>query len=599
MKLIAPRNKRHFFLAPALVLFSALTATAVAGANVDVPKDDVVFRAMSDELDRSLHRLHLDKYKSPYFISYTVRQTDQFGVLASFGAVDAARRERKRSLSVDVREGDYSLDSSGHGGGSFLPGTHFGDGRPGNPITVDDNYDSIRHDIWLQTDSAYKRAIEDLEAKNAYLQENNVKDRPDSMSKEQPVVAIQSDAKLSVDETAAEEMVRKLSAIFRDYPKIQKSLVSLDENADTRWFLNSEGFCNRTPNKRCVLVAMAATQAEDGSSISDMELFPAESDKDLPSYDELAGKLKALADRVTQLAAAKSADQYRGPMILEGDAAAEFFSQALQPYLGHSAEPLNKSGVFASMSKNPLAEKLGVRILPSFIDVVDDPLTDKFGDTKLLSSYTIDDDGVKAQKVNLVEKGILKTFCMSRVPSREIKQSNGHARGSSGVANNIYIISDAKFTPAQMKEKLIAYGKEDGLKEVYIARRLWHFGLAALEPASFFTNLVSGFSSGSGVRVFPPVLLYKVSTEDGHEELVRGAQFANLTMRVLRDIDCTGDTVNAFSQVGIGDVLSSRGTPGISTVVTPSILVREIELAKPSKESERLPILPSPNFDKQ
>ncbi|MGH9553481.1 MAG: metallopeptidase TldD-related protein, partial [Terriglobales bacterium] len=414
----------------------------------------------------------------------------------------------------------------------------------------------------------------------------------------QPVVSIEPEARLNVDQPAATEMVRKLSAIFRDYPKIQKSLVSLDENADTRWFLNSEGFCNRTPNKRCVLVAMAATQGEDGSSISDMELFPAATDQDLPSYDELAAKVKALADRVTQLAAAKAADQYRGPMILEGDAAAEFFSQALEPFLGHAAESLNKSSVFASMSKNPLADKLGVRVLPVFIDVVDDPLSDKFGDTKILSSYKIDDDGVKAQKVNLVEKGILKTFCMSRTPSREIKLSNGHARGSSGVANNVYVISDAKFTPAQLKEKLIAYGKEDGLKEVYIARRLWHFGLAALEPQSFFANLVSGFTSGSGVRVFPPVLLYKVSVDDGHEELVRGAQFTNLTMRVLRDIDCTGDSASAFSQVGIGDVITSRGTPGISTVVTPSILVREIELAKPSKESERLPILPSPNFDK-
>ena len=62
----------------------------------------------------------MDQYKGPYFVSYTVRETAEFNVTASFGAVDSSDRDRGRSLRVDVREGDYKLDSAHGGGGGAL-----------------------------------------------------------------------------------------------------------------------------------------------------------------------------------------------------------------------------------------------------------------------------------------------------------------------------------------------------------------------------------------------------------------------------------------------------------------------------------------------
>ncbi|MBS1995631.1 MAG: hypothetical protein JSS86_04940, partial [Cyanobacteria bacterium SZAS LIN-2] len=407
-------------------------------------QDDVIFKALRDEMNRSTTRLHLDQYKGPYFVSYTVRQADEFEVTASFGAIDNTNKDVSRTLRVDVREGDYSLDSAHGGGGGSL--SFLGGGGGGSALVVDDNYDAIRHELWLKTDAAYKKAIEDLAAKKATLQESNIKDPPDSMSKEKPVVDISPVAKLDIDTTKATDMVRRLSAVFKDYPKVQKSFVRLEDKANTRWFVNSEGFCNRTPKSQCYLIAIASVQAANGAIVSDTEIAAAEKASELPSEEVLEKRLRNLAERLTKLSEAKEIDQYRGPVLFEGEAAAELVSQVLQTNLGYVPEPLSKLGSLSSKMKNPLADRLNSKILPSFITIVDDPLRNMDGDKKIISSYRIDDDGLIAQKITPIEKGVLKTFAMSRVPSREIKQSNGHARGSTAACNNLYVLSDNKLS---------------------------------------------------------------------------------------------------------------------------------------------------------
>jgi TldD protein len=582
-------------------LFLPALAALAVGASPAVPQDDIVFKALTDEMQRSTQRLHLDKYKGPYFVSYTVRQTNDFDVTASFGAVDSSNRDCSRTLRVDVREGDYVLDSHGGGGGSPMAMLGGSEGRGGTSLVVDDNYDAIRHELWLKTDAAYTKAIEDLAAKKAILQESSIKDPPDSMSHEKPVVDIEPVAKLEIDGPKTTAMVRRLSAVFKEYPKVQKSLVRLEDKATTRWFVNSEGFANRTPKNQCYLSAIASVQAANGAIISDTEIVGGESAADLPSEEGLEKRLRNLAQRLTTLADAREIEEYRGPVLFEGDAAAELVSQVLQSNLGHSPEPLSKMGGLlgglGSKFKNPLSDRLGSKILPSFIGIVDDPLRNHDGDSKIVSSYRIDDDGLLAQKITLVEKGVLKTFAMSRVPSHEIKQSNGHARGSSGVANNIYIISDNQLAPDKLKEKLIALGKENNLKEVLVAKRLWNFFSGTLEPQALISNLMSGFMGGSELRISPPVELYSLNIETGKEELVRGAQFGNVSLRFLRDIEATGDDTKPYLLFSGSNMLRAPDNTDLCTIVTPSILVGELELTKPSKQTTLPPILKNPYFE--
>ena len=133
--------------------------------------------------------------------------------------------------------------------------------------------------------------------------------------------------------------------------------------------------------------------------------------------------------------------------MFEGEAAAELVSQVLQSNMGNSPEPLSKLGALGGKLKNPLADRLGTKILPSFITLVDDPTkeyTKDFADqepgveTKILSSYKVDDDGLRPQKITLVEKGILKTFAMGRAPSREIKRATVTAAAAVAVSLIIY-----------------------------------------------------------------------------------------------------------------------------------------------------------------
>jgi predicted Zn-dependent protease len=582
-----------------LAVTLGLSTCAIAPPSAYGAEDDVVARALKDEMKRSISRLHLDQYKGPYFGSYCLDQFNTHHVAASFGALNSNYRSRTRTLTVVMREGDYTLDSSGMGSGGALSAL-LGNVANGSSITCDDDYDAIRHEVWLKTDEAYKKAIEDLAAKKAYLVENNVKDLPESMSKEEPVVIVDEIALLRGEDKAVTDLVAHLSSIFRKYPQIQKSFVKLDEDAYTRWFVNSEGFSNRIPHNECRIVIAASGQSADGSVVADAQTFNALNSGELPSAAELDVQVNKLAERVTKLIAAPEIEEYHGPILFEGAAAASFFADILQPNLGYKPAPLSKFAGMDGQSANPFAEKLGTRVLPAFISVVDDPLSKKFGDTNILTSYFVDDDGVKAERITLVDKGILKTFAMSRAPSKTIKHSNGHGNGGTGNAQNVYISTDVKSTPAQLKERLIELGKEEGLKEVLIVRRLTNSISGALSPQSLLSSMLGMFGKSSEVKLSAPVELVRVSVADGHEELVRGGQFGNLTTRVLRDIEAAGDDAKAYrvSSAASGGFGSLVGGPEF-TMVTPSVLVKEVELQKPSKQTDLLPILKNPYFEQK
>ena len=73
-------------------------------------------------------------------------------------------------------------------------------------------------------------------------------------------------------------------------------------------------------------------------------------------------------------------------------------------------------------------------MLPSFLSVVFDPTLRKLGNIELMGHYLYDDEGVKARRVTVVDKGILKTF-LARTARRVagFAQSNGHGRAEAGL----------------------------------------------------------------------------------------------------------------------------------------------------------------------
>lgn len=563
----------------ALKADSDKTSAAAAAAAID-PKaaisaasrfaDDTMSKAMEDELLRSITELKITGRPSPYFVSYLATDSEAFSVYGSFGALDQVSDSRYRRVSADVRVGDYKLDSSGK---RFF---EFG-GRRGGSCSLDDNYDAIRHELWLDSDYAYKRAIESLDNKKAILQQKKVESLPDSMSRTKPEVSMQNPKKLAVNKDDWKERVRTISGVFRDYPAVIDSTVALLSRSKTRWFANSEGSINRESNQEFLFGISANGQSPDGMRVSDFEVFAGRDENAIPTKDELEEKARELAKRVKALTEAKPIDDYRGPILFEKQAAAELFAQALAPRL------TNKTDSIAAFNSRfePANDKIGRRILPQFISVIDDPTVTEFNGQQLKGGYLVDDEGVRAQKVTLVENGYLKTFCSGRTPSREVKESNGHWLNGSATTTQMFIDSSRQEPLSKLKERLIELGKEEALEYVLVVRHITSGVLGSITPgrSSFYLG------EGNQIHLTQPTLLYKVYVKDGREELVRGANFTRLSHRLFRDIQSTGDDATVYPV----RYPNHYGTTG-STIVTPSILISEVDIERESHQTD-MPML--------
>ena len=110
---------------------------------------------MRDELVRSTDTLQLEELERPYFIEYAVVDTELTVIEATFGASVRNDQTHMRSLRVDVRVGSHELDNS-----EFVAGPSFiRIGRFPRNLVRDDDYDALRHDLWLATDAAYKEGL--------------------------------------------------------------------------------------------------------------------------------------------------------------------------------------------------------------------------------------------------------------------------------------------------------------------------------------------------------------------------------------------------------------------------------------------------------
>jgi predicted Zn-dependent protease len=545
-------------------------------------KDDPVLRAFEDELVRSTKRLKLENHSPPYFISYMTKSDESFSVLGTFGALENVTDANDRNLTVDVRVGNYQFDSSG---GGRNPGMLFFSLL--RESSLEDSYDAIRHDLWLKTDDAYKKAVGSLEGKKALLEQKKVEDMPDSMSRCQPFISLKPAAHLDVDKQAWRNSVREISRVFRTYPAIINSNVWFWSSAQTRWFANNEGSLNREPDTGCSVIMTATAQAKDGMKVSDFALNTAKKASGLPTTEELIAQAKSLAERVSNLAGSAPVEPYRGPILFEGQAAGELFAQTLAPSLVSANEPLT----LATYRRPFAGERIGRRILSPLITVVDDPLARDFHNKELDGGYTVDDEGVPAQKITLVEKGVLKTFCSGRTPSRFVKESNGHWQSGTAMPSQLFISSAQPLSLDMLRKRLIQLGKDEGLDYVFIVRHIESpYSQPPGLPGFEWSGVHPGYHlSQGGLRLGSPTLLYKLYVDSGKEELVRGASFTHLSKRMWRDIDATGDDSQVYS------VFYLAQQNGIcASLVTPSVLVSEIDIDRESHETDSPMLLPNP-----
>lgn len=517
----------------------------------DANAGDVVLRAMREEMDRSKAKLKLDNVAAPYYIEYRVTEIDQEEASAVFGALRGQQRDHGRLLRVVVRVGDYKQDS------------FYGTGEGTVDLVASDNdVFAIRQRIWLATDRAYKSATESLSAKQAALKQLKVDAPVDDFAQAAPVEDIGPLAHFSTDDFSPwVRLVEEASGEYRSDPEIESFDSSLRFMVENRYFVNSEGTVSRSGSTHYVISVSGSTQAADGMRLLRSHADQGNDLKQLPTRAEFLKTTDKLRDSLKLLRDAPVADEeYRGPVLFSNDAAATVVSDLVEPnVLGRKpklGENARTTGLWSSSYKS--------RVLPEFINVVDDPTIASIAGQPLFGKYTLDDEGVKAERVSLIEKGQLVSYLIGRQPIRDFPVSNGHGRaGAAGTPGphpgNLILESTDPQADAGLKERLIELCKKRDLP----------YGL---------------YVATMGPRL-EPRLLYRVWTKDGHEELVRGGVFGDLDVRSLR-----GDLIAA----GTVPATDDRSEPVWLSVASPALLFDELQVKRTQAAKQKLPEYPAP-----
>jgi len=519
-------------------------------------------RAMADELTRSMSSLKLPDQPAPYYIEYEVQDRISTRITARLGALVEDLVGRNRVLRVGVRVGNYDFDSSLFGGGAT--GGVIGlsaDGSTSAPL--DDNYDTMRRQIWLATDAAYKRAVGVFARKRAAFQ-NRVGggDVPDFSRETAQQTILDGLAPERVNRDWPER-ARQISAAFSGFSALDNSDVSVADTRGTRYYLNSEGFKVVAPVEIASLRVGAETQAADGMVIRDAFTLVEKHLQDLPPAAELAVRARRMAERLTAQRAAPIGEEYTGPVLLEGQASAELVAAVLAPaVLGRRPPETTGRGGRGGVSVSPFHRRIGLRVMSESFSASDTPSLRQFEGRPVAGAYTVDDQGVRARDVSLVEKGRLMTLLAGRAPLKGLLQSSGHTRGPD-VLPGVFHLQTSEPVRTKYLELLVTQDKEFG----YIVR-----GLAS--PAE---------GGGAG----GPMIVDAVKvTRDGREQLVRGVRLGTVPPAAYRDLYAASRERTLYT---------FRGTTNDAvSIIAPNIIYEELEVQQTRDITQKPPEVRSP-----
>jgi TldD protein len=593
----APAHSKH---APV-----ASSAHAVAPAD-----NDQTLRAMHDELERSRNRLQLEGVEKPFYIEYRLLDLDVQSVTATFGALVASTTSRNRFMSVEVRLGDYHLDSS-----NFISEDGFqGFLGSAGEVGIDGDYNSLRQDLWLATDQAYKEAATQMALKQAFLRSLTKPPEIDDFAQAPTLVKL--DPRLEPDWTTRhwEDEARTAAAVLRNFPQLYGSRVNYHLIYATTYLLNSEGTTVRTSRSLAAIEVALDTQADDGMPLHNFYSLYVAHPADLPDA-ATAGKAVAQAGaELMELRASPLVPDYNGPVLFDAHAAGSMLSQVLAPSLSGARPPLSMMRAFDQImermgGRSEWSGRVGTRVLPPSVTLVDDPTLKEYQAQWLPGNYEVDGEGVKGQRVSMVENGVLKNLLMSRRPGPDFQASNGHARSANlstpqPLSSNLFFQSNDALNSAGLHKKFLDACRADGHEWCIEVKRMDNPALSSVRQEDF-SEFIGAIAGGIATGQRMPLVLYRVYVADGRQELVRGGHIEGLTLRSMRNLPGIGDDpvvfrymqnpAGGFAGTALGAFGAAQG--GIpSTVIAPSLLLEEVEIRGFHGEPRRLPLVPAPPF---
>jgi len=551
-------------LSTALLLWSP-TAGAADG------DDDILLSSIVAEVDRTMSVL-ADADTPPYWMAVGVVDERSVHIGATHGAAGVPNEQHRRYGDLDLRVGSFELDNTHkiRDGGWFVEAERYHLNLP-----LEDDPALIRHSLWLATDDTYRSAVRRLiKVKTNHAVKVEREDTSNDFSPAPGVVDVAPLTPFQFDHTPWIDVLRDTSARFLDHPHVYDSNVSLQVEDQISYLVTTDGTRIRQQRQRVRVAVWASTVADDGQVLEVYDHIDAASTDGIPSPEVIAEMVDGVAQKVTALRAAPIVDPFTGPAILRGKAAAVFFHEIL----GHRAEGHRQKDEDEGQT---LTDMVGDQIFPTFISVHDDPTLPRVGDTDLNGYYHYDDEGVKAERVTIIDHGVLDSFLMSRAPIEGTDSSNGHGRRQPGNAvvarqGNLIVSADGGVPFDELRQQLIERVKAEDKP----------FGLIFDDITGGFTLTGRGTPNSYAVQ---PVTVWRVWPDGRPDELVRGVDLIGTPLVTFRRIVGASDTSDVFN----GMCGAESGWVPVSGVA-PDLLVSEVEVQRREKDNDRPPLLEPP-----
>lgn len=604
-------------------VLAAIAATFSCGASVRAQAapvraqaaqdSDHTLQAMRDEMARSKSRLELkipgaDAPQRPYYLEYRLLDLDVREIVGEFGALVNSQHTRQRFMDVSARVGSYKSDSS-----NFVSDDAFrGFIGPTGAVGIDRDYDSLRQDLWIATDQAFKEAVETYSRKQAYL--SSLARQPDieDFAKATPLQLVEPLVTPDWSSRNWEQEARDASAALRAFPQIYESRVTYYLVYATEYLLTSEGTELRINRNYAAVEAGMSTLADDGMQVNNLYETYAQKPADLLHVDAVHKGLNLAGSELMALRASPPAQDYNGPVFFEARAAASLLAQVFTPAINGARPPVSFTPVMEQLltglgGKSDWVGRTGARVLPAGVSLVDDPTAKDFHGTPLIGGYAVDDEGVRAEKVTIVDNGAVKELLMSRRPGPDSDQSNGHGRSAflndaKPTMSNLFFKATEAQPPAELKKKFLEECRSEKLQYCLVVREMDNPYISLLHQEDL-SELFASFGGGAGTGDRLPLIVYKIYPEDGREEMIRGARIIGLSTRMLRNLGGIGNDdfvfnymqsqISGFAGTALGAFGSAQnGLP--AAVVAPSLLFDDLEVRGARGEPKRLPLLPAP-----
>lgn len=507
---------------------------------------DIRFTAMEDEMKRTLTELKIPGEEPAYYVNYALTDRQIYYTTAYFGQITNSYDYTLCEAQAFFRVGDYEFDNTNYTGGNDSDYIEY--------CSIDGNYDSVRRAFWNISDRAYKDALETLARKKAFAEKQNITDKLPDFTKAEPTVQINETAVVPVDRKKMEETVKKISGVFKKYKEIDSATASFSATNTQSRMLDSEG--SKTKESFFNTTISFVLNFRDHEGITKTRSFSRiyVSTANIPSDGELVKIAENYAKEIKAFINASTVTAYIGPILFEKTVAGVYFGNMFASAVSWPRSVWSEDGF--DVGAGEFNKRLGLRVSAPFINIVDNPLIKEYNGIYLSGAYDIDDEGVRAEPVQLVTKGKLVGFPMSRTPTKDFNKSNGHGiegrnGAPAGKVTNLFIESTKTVPDNQLREKLLERVKE-----------------LELDYGIIVTDLDG------------ELIAYKLYL-DGKTELVRGLEFRRRTSSSLRNVIVTGTDKYVYNTNG-------------RSVVAPSMLIDEFELENTTKKPEKFPYLSKP-----